>query len=63
MLYTIKISAECAEDLANTLENPDVVFENLVVDALTDVFDFIAVQEVTISPYLQEEILPTPGSN
>jgi hypothetical protein len=63
MLYTIKINVECSDDLADAIESPELVFEGLVIDALIDVFEFIAVQEVRIDLSPLEEIHLTQNNN
>jgi hypothetical protein len=55
MLYTITITVESSNDLADAIESPELIFEGLVMDALMDVFEFIAVQEVRINPSPLEE--------
>lgn len=56
MLYTITINVESSDDLQDAIESPELVFETLIIEALMDIFEFVAVQEVKIGPSPLEEI-------
>lgn len=56
MLYTITINVESSDDLQDAIESPELVFETLIIEALMDIFEFVAVQEVRIDPSPLEEI-------